>query len=614
MKEFKSWQEGYGTFLEAYGLKKTRDANLDAIKKKTSIDLLKLFNELIYQECGLAYASTPESNDSLNSDDVFFIVNTDNQSTAKSILDSVLIDYAQLKGTKLSDYETTIKLDNDLNVPANVFPAENAPELLFGKCFSQAKAKYYTFIDNYLVFSRSKQALQRIIYANSLKKTLQNEPLYRSYTDMLDKQSNMLFYCDIAQAKTFLREVLNPKLFKVIQENFDIIRQMDAFSCQLSNNNNMIYTSLYFRYSPEIKENTHTVWESKLDTTISMKPVFVVNHNTQEKEIFVQDNANTIYLLNNSGRILWKNNIPEKIMSEVFQIDMMKNKRLQYLFSTRNYIYLVDRNGDIIENFPIKLKSLATNGINYITYNNKESRIFVACKDKKVYCYTLAGKIDKTWKFESTNHQLYQPVQYVFYDKKDYLFFADSLNFYILNKEGKASVPVSQHIPINHNAMFYFEPKNPETEARFVIDDIYGNICFIGMDGKMKNLRLDERNTNHYFLYNDMDGDGYSDFIFVDGEDLIIYSRTKKVMLNYSLPSEVSYKPFYFEFPMAKHKIGLVCNGSLLLVDKDGKMPNSFPLKGISPFSISQFSSPIKTYFLVAGSNNGYVLNYEVFK
>jgi hypothetical protein len=157
-----------------------------------------------------------------------------------------------------------------------------------------------------------------------LKKTLQNDPLYRSYTDMLDKESNLLFYCDVARSKSFLNAVLSKKLFSVIRENFDVVRQMDALSCQISNNNTFLYTSLYIRYSPEIKQNTHTTWESKLDTTISTKPFLVINHTTQEKEIFVQDDANTIYLLNNSGRILWKNTIPEKIKSEVFQIDLIK--------------------------------------------------------------------------------------------------------------------------------------------------------------------------------------------------------------------------------------------------------------------------------------------------
>lgn len=615
VNQLKKWQDCYSVFLESYGAKQSRDALLASLKKKNGINIIDLFDKLIYKECGIVYSTSPLSNDSLQNDDVYFIINTDNQSSSKELLDSVIIKYAQLKGTQYSDYIFSIKLDNDLSVDAYNFPISNIPELLFGSVFSNSGSRYFSFIDNYIVFTKSKQALQRIIYANTLKKTLQNEPLYRSYTDMLDKKSNLLFYCDIARAKAFLNATLNKKLFTVIQQNFDVVRQMDALSCQISNINNLLYTSIYIRYSPEIKQNTHTVWESKLDTTTSMKPFLVINHNTQEKEIFVQDDANNIYLLNNSGRILWKNNIPERIKSEVFQVDLMKNKRLQYLFSTKNYIYIIDRNGEVLENYPIKLKASATNGVSLITFDSKnESRLYVACSDKKVYCYTLTGKLDKNWKFETTNHFVYQPIQYVKYENKEYIYFVDTLNLYIVGKDGKKLINEKVHFPTNKHAMLYFSPKNPESDACFLINDIEGTIHYIYLDGSVKSKSFDKRRSNHYFLYNDMDGDGYADYIFADDNDLIIYKRNKKVLLNYSLPSVPKAKPVFYEFPFAKNKIGIVCEKSLFLIDKEGKMPNGFPLKGISPFSISLFNSALKTYFLITSSDNGYLLNYEIYK
>ncbi|NSW45003.1 MAG: DUF3352 domain-containing protein [Bacteroidales bacterium] len=614
MSHFKNWQEAYSIFLESYGLRKGRDQTLSLLKKNQQIDIIRLFDQLIYKEVGLVFASNPESSDSLQSDDTFFIINTDNQTSSKEMLDSVLENYAQAKGKKYNDYILNLKLDNELSSEIYSFPITNIPEILFGSAFSNAGSRYAAFIDNYLIFTKSKRALQRILYANTLKKTLKNEELYRSYTDMLDKESNLLFYCDIARAKTFLKTTLHTNIFRVLEQNFEIVRQMDAVSCQISNNNDLLYTSLYVRYSPEIKQNTHTVWESKLDTTISMKPYFVINHTNQEKEIWVQDDANNIYLINNSGRILWKNHLPEKIKSDIFQVDLMKNKRLQYLFSTKNYIYIVDRNGEVLENYPIKLKAPATNAMSLITINKKnEQRIWIACADKKVYCYTLAGKLDKTWTFETTNHFVYQPVQYVSFDNKEYIYFVDTLNIYILNQQGKPAINIKQHFPINRNAQLYFEPKNHETETRFVINDIEGNIHFIYLDGKVKSCSFDKFSPHHYFLYNDMDADGYSDFIFVDEDELLIYQRNKKIMLSYSLPSKPLYKPIFYEFPLSKNKIGLVCKNSILLVDKDGKMPSGFPLKGISPFSISIFSTTIKNYYLIVGSDNGYLLNYEVF-
>ncbi len=614
ISDFNQFQEHYAAFLDSYGITKERMNEVESYKKKFSVDVLGLFNKLISDEAGIAFSHSSAVSDSLKDDDIYFIIKTDNQSTAKELLDSVVYKAAVLTKRKPENMIIPLHIDADYSCSAYSFPVENAASLLFGSIFSVAKTKYFTYIDNYIVFSATRDALQRIQYANTLKKTLAHETLYQSYTGMLDNKCNLLFYMDVAHSQNFIKSLVNADLGKIEQNNYDIFRQMDAISCQLSKNNDMLYTSIFVRYSPEVKEYTHTLWESKLDTTLSMKPYYVINSNTQEKEIFVQDNGNTIYLLNAAGRILWKNTIHEKITSDVYQIDMLHNKKLQYLFSSRNYIYVMDRNGDMVNPYPIKLKAPSTNGVSITTVApKKELRLFVACNDKKVYSYMLSGKLDKNWTFQSTNHYVYQPIQFVTLGKKEYVFFNDSLNVYMVDASGKTSIKVTQHFAMNHHARLYFEPKNRETDSRFVINSIEGNVRFISMDGTVKTLTLDKRNPQHYYLYNDMDGDGYAEHIFVDEDKLYIYSRIKKLMLKYTLPAIPEYRPVYYEFPMAKHKIGLVCEHKIVLLDKDGKMPNGFPLNGISPFSISLFEKPIRNYLLITGSENGYLLNYEVY-
>jgi hypothetical protein len=59
--------------------------------------------------------------------------------------------------------------------------------------------------------------------------------------------------------------------------------------------------------------------------------------------------------------------------------------------------------------------------------------------------------------------------------------------------------------------MLYFEPKNPETDARFLINDLEGTIHYIYLNGSLKTILFDKREPLHYFLFNDMDGDGYAD-------------------------------------------------------------------------------------------------------
>ncbi len=615
ISNFNTWNEDYEKHLEAYGLLNNRKTNLQQIRKSTGTDFLKLFEQITYQEIALVHTQNTIVNDTLSEYNTFVVMKTANSSTSKELMDSTLSSYARNNNIKEENLKQTIKIDEGYTFDCYVFPSENAFSVIFGKLFSTFRARFFTYIDNYLIFAQSKDALRQFQYANLLKTTLSNDKLYRSYTDVTDGKSNLFFYMDIARSQSYVNNLFCKPVQQTITTNFDVLRQLDAICCQFTYNDNFFYNSIFISYSPEIKETTHTVWESKLDTTIAMKPVFVINHNTQEKEIFVQDKSNMIYLLNNNGRILWKNHIPEQIKSDVYQIDILNNKKLQYVFSTKNYLYVVDRNGDFVAPFPVKLKSSATNGVSVIDINQKNDlRFMIACSDKQIYSYTTKGTTDRNWKFEKTNHFVYQPVKYIKYNNKSYFFFADSLNVYIVNLQGKEAITVKERFPINQFATLYFEPKNKETDARWIINDIFGNIRFIDLQGNVKTLTLDNRKPNHYFLYNDMDGDGYAEFIFVDDGKLMIYKRNKKVMLNYKIPCLPAFKPVYYEFPFAKHKIGLVCNQQLYLIDREGKMPKGFPLKGISPFSISHLQSPVKTYFLITGSESGYLINYEVFR
>ncbi|MFR7824817.1 MAG: hypothetical protein ACLU30_17710 [Odoribacter splanchnicus] len=59
---------------------------------------------------------------------------------------------------------------------------------------------------------------------------------------------------------------------------------------------------------------------------------------TGEKELFVQDDRHTVYLINDVGRVLWKLPLGQQINSEVYQVDLFKNGKLQYLLSTPDKI------------------------------------------------------------------------------------------------------------------------------------------------------------------------------------------------------------------------------------------------------------------------------------
>ena len=161
----------------------------------------------------------------------------------------------------------------------------------------------------------------------------------------------------------------------------------------------MIYNSLSIKFKEEAREESTTEWETLLDTVASIKPFFFTNHITGAKEIFIQDMKNNTYLINAAGRVLWKVPLNERIVGTIYMIDYFRNGKYQLLFSGRNYIHLLDRNGNYVERYPVKLRSPATNSMAMFDYdNNLNYRLFIAGEDKMIYSYDKTGNVVKGWK------------------------------------------------------------------------------------------------------------------------------------------------------------------------------------------------------------------------
>ena len=127
-------------------------------------------------------------------------------------------------------------------------------------------------------------------------------------------------------------------------------------------------------------------------------------------------------MIDNKGIILWKKEVDGPILSAIYEVDLLKNNKIQYLFNTQKAIYLVDRNGNFASNYPIKLKSPATNGIAVFDYEkNKDYRILVACENKSIYNLKIDGKAIDGWKFEKSKHAITKTIQHEVVDGKDYL-------------------------------------------------------------------------------------------------------------------------------------------------------------------------------------------------
>lgn len=610
LSDFKKYYKAYKTFLLETGKFAAYTKRLNQLKSGLKADPEKLFIPFIEKEIGVSYTDIKNIPTRENK---FVLIKLKSVSRFIDELNKVLKLIPGHSGTSSSGYLQEIKVDQQTRFPVYHLPVKNLPETLFGKIFGKEPFQYLTFVESYLVFGNSKSALSNFVHNYVLQKNLNHQIEYSNFKESLALKSNFFFYSDPASSPEIMDQVLHPDLKEGYHKNLEIIRKIQALGFQFSIDNDLIYNNLIIKYRPVYKERASTQWESLLDTTLRSKPALVVNHYTREKEIFIQDEKNNIYLINTAGRVLWKLRLPEKIMSEIYQIDYYKNGKLQLLFNTKNYLHLIDRNGNYVEKYPIGLRSPATNGMALFDYDKtRDYRICIAGSDKKIYLYDKEGKTIKGWSNPKTESVLNSMVKYFKIDTKDYIVYPDRLKLFIVNRKGKIRIDIKKNIPkAKHpNIVVIKEPSG----FKWVTNSYNGTVFYINKNGEVEKKTFGTFSPEHFFTVEDLNGDHRNEYIFIDHNKLFVFHSSGNPLFDYTFSQDISLEPVIYTFSSNDRKIGIVSARAhkIFLFNNDGEVYKNFPLTGQTLFSIGKFRSTTAGFNLIVGGENNFLYNYFV--
>lgn len=90
---------------------------------------------------------------------------------------------------------------------------------------------------------------------------------------------------------------------------------------------------------------------------------FTVKNSATGKQNTLRQNAdNSIELIDENGKSLWKKPLPGKICGAVAQVDHLGNGKIQYLMAEGTRLHLIDRLGREVSGFPMNLPAKAQKG------------------------------------------------------------------------------------------------------------------------------------------------------------------------------------------------------------------------------------------------------------
>lgn len=529
-----------------------------------------------------------------------------------NLLEKMMKNYARTQHNDIDKYCKSYNIDRDKSFAYYSFPAGDLASVLWGYIFEGVNGRFALIEDNYLILASSEEAVKGFVKDYVHHNSIKEVDWFKKMKLKLSSKYNMAYFADVNATVPYYKYASCGDLKDYLASNDKNLAVFSALAVQWSNEGEMLYHAMYLSTEKfEGNERPFILWQTKLDAKVGMKPAVVANHVSGERELLVQDANHNIYLVNDAGRVLWKLPLDEKINSEIYQVDYLKNNKLQYLFSTPSKMYLVDRNGNHVDRFPVAFKAPCNMGITMYDYdNNKTYRIFAPCEDRQVYLYGLDGNIVKGWDSGKADKEIVSKVQFYRVGDKDYIVFADRYRFYILDRKGNERVRVSAVFDLRDNTDIFYMKKNGTPVL--VFGSSGGGVNLVDFSGKVQIVECPELTSNYHMNIADVTRDGNDDFVFTDGGRLMVCDATGKVLYEKELDSQDLDFPYVYTFSGNDIRVGLVDReqNKVLLMSPDGNISKGFPINGDSPFSII-FSNQ-GDFFLFAGADGNSLIKYRV--
>lgn len=461
--------------------------------------------------------------------------------------------------------------------------------LIFGSSFEVIQGFSYTFIDHFLIIANSSSAIEKYIRLYKNGTTLNLDSDFINFSDKMAEKSNYYFYFNINRGLNLLEYFASKNVYNFLLENASIIKNYQSFGLQFSQQENGLFTNFALNYKPHTKSKNDGVWQADLENEISGKLYHVNNHQNKNLFTIATDTQHQIYLFNHEGDRLWKHKMDGPLQSNIYEVDFYKNGKIQYLFNTKNSLYLIDVLGNSVSGYPHKLNVPATNGIALFDYsNNRDYRIVYAGTDKKIYNYNISGEEVSGWAQSSTTTFVKSEIQHLVGNNRDYILLADEQGTTrILSRLGKDRILFKTKFSKAKNSKFYVNSTNKK--GLFLTTNSRGKLTYIASNGSLQYSDFGEYSANHFFIYEDFDHDGHKDFIYLDGKTLKIFNRFKAEILHHDFTSVIKTPPTIFKGTDGNCVLGVYSSTDqkINLFNKNGPIESAENIIGNTNFSIT---------------------------
>ena len=344
-------------------------------------------------------------------------------------------------------------------------------------------------VDSFFIFTENESLLKTIFSNYKNGSTLSKNNNFESLKQSLSNDNSFIWIGNTSKLipkwsensyKKGVFKKINPKQFPLIA--------MQGITEEK-------YSHLHFKIQrnlPRQKKNTAiNQYNIGLENTTSKPPKWIKNHRSKEMDILIQDDQNVLYLISNKGKLLWKKKLSGKILGDIKQVDLYKNKRLQMAFRTKDRFLILDRNGKIVKPFNLRIeKNDFPIPLSVFDYDSNRNYRFLIINNSSTLMYDSKGKKVTGFKPKTIKERITDPPKHIRISGKDYLIFKQENGLRILNRKGQDRIKLKENISFSNNTIFSYLDT-------FMTTDKEGNLVQIDAKGNVFLTKLD-LGDNHY--------------------------------------------------------------------------------------------------------------------
>ncbi|WP_461532718.1 hypothetical protein [Sinomicrobium sp.] len=357
---------------------------------------------------------------------------------------------------------------------------ETLPPFGLGKAVS-----YYTALNDFIVLSDQPEALTDLISQYQNKSTLAFQKFFKQLLESLPDAASTLAVASDSHFKELLFDKIVSRNLQ--QASFTKTESFPYLVIQALNEQRFTHTNIAMR-KPGTSTTTQGISEKfniALDADIALPPQWVTNHRNKRNEIVVQDVENNLYLISDKGKVLWKKKLNSPILGSINQVDLYKNGKLQLAFALEDGIYIVDRNGNDVSPFPVKVDHPITKGLAVFDYDhNKKYRFFIT-QNNTVVPFNSEGKRVSGFVFKGTSSAIINPPKHIRLGNRDYIVVQEENGtLHLLHRTGRNRVQVKGKINFSGNEVYPYKNKFTTTNAS-------GDLVQVDEQGRLNSISLE---------------------------------------------------------------------------------------------------------------------------